>query len=128
LRLVSAAIGVSDYTTTVDKAFKQKARRQHMQLQLIVAFLSEVIAAGSYDAGQQVLADRNLAEHEESLQIALELLRRYKITNSDKLRSEYGNLAYPLQDAASESLQPLLGLHLHRPVLSLKSSWSSCNP
>lgn len=53
LRLVSAAIGVSDYTTTVDKAFKNKARRQHTQLQLIVAFLSGVIAAGSYDAGQQ---------------------------------------------------------------------------
>lgn len=40
LRLVNAAINVSDYTTEVDIQFKNKARRHHMQLQRIVAFLS----------------------------------------------------------------------------------------
>jgi hypothetical protein len=40
LRLVNAAINVSDYTTEVDVQFKNKARRHHMQLQRIVAFLS----------------------------------------------------------------------------------------
>lgn len=42
LRLVNAAINVSDYTTEVDVQFKNKARRHHMQLQRIVAFLSGI--------------------------------------------------------------------------------------
>lgn len=43
LRLVNAAISVSDYTTAVDVEFKNKTRRSHLQLQYIVAFLT-----GSY--------------------------------------------------------------------------------
>ena len=38
LRLVSAAIHVSDYTNSVDVVFKNRARRHHVRLQQIVSF------------------------------------------------------------------------------------------
>ncbi len=112
LRLVNAAINVSDYTTEVDVQFKNKARRHHMQLQRIVAFLSGIypfiilllsdlfaslhflplglVAATNYDKGQEVLNDRNFTEYQELIKDLLEIARRYKITNPEKMRSEYG--------------------------------------
>jgi hypothetical protein len=116
LRLVNAAINVSDYTTAVDVEFKNKARRHHIQLQHIVAFLSGLLAATNYDIGQGVLQDRNFAPYENSIQTMLEIARRYKITNPEKMRSEYGKLVFLMQDAVSESTQPLLGVNIHRPV------------
>jgi hypothetical protein len=45
LRMVTAAIGVSDYTNSCDVVFKSKAKRNHTMLQYIVAFLSGIVAA-----------------------------------------------------------------------------------
>ena len=116
LRLVNAAINVSDYTTAVDIIFKNKAKRHHVQLQHIVAFLSGLLAATNYDIGQEVLQDRNFTPHEESIKTMLEIARRYKITNPEKMRSEYGKLVFMMQDSVSESTQPLLGVNIHKPV------------
>jgi Protein of unknown function (DUF2009) len=54
LRLVNAAINVSDYTNVIDVPFKNAAKRQHLQLQQVVAFLSGIIAAVDYGKGQEV--------------------------------------------------------------------------
>lgn len=116
LRLVTAAIDVSDYTNAVDVPFKSSTRRRHMQLQHIVAFLTGIIAASNYDNGQSVLQDRNFLPYQRALQQVLEIARRYKITNPEKMRSEYGKLVYLMQDAVEESIQQLLGIHIHRPV------------
>jgi len=97
LRLVNAAINVSDYTTAVDIEFKNKSRRSHLQLQYIVAFLSGLLAATSYELGQDVLADRNFVPHADLIRRLLEIARRYKITNPEKMRSEYGKLGELLQ-------------------------------
>lgn len=116
LRLVNASINVSDYTTAVDIAFRNKARRNHVQLQHIVAFLTGLIAATNYEKGQEVLADRNFAAYEQDIQTMLEIARRYKITNPEKMRSEYGKLVYLMQDAVSETTKPLLGISIHKPI------------
>jgi hypothetical protein len=92
LRLVNAAINVADYTNTVDVVFQNKARRQHTQLQYIVAFLTGLIAATSFATGQEVLANRNFSLYQELIQRLLEIARRYKIENPEKMRSEYGKL------------------------------------
>lgn len=116
LRLVAAAIAVSDYTNIVDVQFKQRTRRQHTQLQQIVAFLTGLVSAIDYEQGQQVLQDRNFQPHEPMLRDALEIFRRYKIINPDKFRSEYGKLIYLMQDSLSEQVQPLLEISLHKPI------------
>jgi hypothetical protein len=116
LRLVNATINVSDYTTAVDIPFKNKARRHHVQLQHTVAFMSGLLAATNYDIGQGVLQDRNFTPFEDDIKTMLEIARRYKITNPEKMRSEYGKLVFLMQDAVSEAIQPLLGVNIHRPV------------
>lgn len=121
LRLVNSAISVSNYTNVIDVNFRNPAKRQHAQLQQIVAFLSGLVSAIDYDKGQQVLEDRNFLPHEQLIQDLLEISRRYKITNPEKMRSEYGKLIYLMQDASSESIQPLLGIKLHKPIQTVYS-------
>lgn len=121
LRLVNAAISVSDYTNVIDIPFKSKAKRQHAQLQQVVAFLSGLISSVNYEVGQSVLEDRNFAPYEKEIQKMLEIARRYKITNPEKMRSEYGKLIYLMQDALSETIKPLLGINVYKPIITVYS-------
>jgi hypothetical protein len=133
LRLVNAAINVSDYTNSVDVEFKSKSKRRHMQLQNICGFLSGVISASSYEEGQKVLQDRNFCDYESFLKVpsssslsfshlfvpiktTLEISRRYKVMNPEKMRSEYGKLVFLIQDAVSPEIQSLLGVNIHQPI------------
>ena len=116
LRTVNAAINVSDYTTRIDVPFKSASRRKHVQLQQIVAFLSGIVACQGYDSAKQILEDRNFEEHEIMLKEKLEIARRYKITNPEKMRSEYGKLVYLMQDAVGPEIKPLLGVDINSPI------------
>ena len=118
LRLVNAAITVSDYTTAIDNtAFTGKAaRRKNTQLQYIVAFLSGLVSASDYASGQRLLDDRNFAEFQPEIQTMLEIARRYKVMNPEKLRSEYGKLVYLMQDAVSPEVSQLLGVDIFKPL------------
>jgi hypothetical protein len=98
--LVEAAVNVSDYTNSVDKEFKSaplhmnartahcfiydrsfiaKNGRRHAQLQNICSFLSGIVSAQSYTAGQACVQERSFAQHEEYIQKVLEIARRYKV-------------------------------------------------
>lgn len=116
LRLVNAAIGVSDYTNVVDGLHKSKSRRKHCQLQLIVSFMTGLVAADKYEWGQEVLASRNFVQHAHLLRDKLEVARRYKITNPEKFRTEYGKLVYLLQDTIDPDIHKLLGVSIHAPI------------
>lgn len=126
LRLVNACINVSDYTTEIDIQFASKTKRHHAQLQHIVAFLSGLIAATEYSKGQEVLSDRNFEPFEQLIQTLLEVARRYKITNPEKMRSEYGKLVYLVQDAVSPTTKPLLAVELGKPIKTIYSLLESC--
>ena len=117
LRLVNACVTVSDYTTTVDSAeFKSNAKRTHAKLQNICGFLSGIISALDYENGQRVLDDRNFSEYELELKTFLEISRRYKIMNPEKMRSEYGKLVLLMQDAVSAEIRPLIGVDIKQPI------------
>ena len=120
MRLVNASVNVSNYTSSVDTdAIKTKGKRKHKQLQNICAFLTALVCSNDYDKGQVVLEERNFEEHESDIQTMLEISRRYKITNPEKLRSEYGKLVMLMQDAVSSDLKPLLGINVHREVMTV---------
>lgn len=121
LRLVNSAIAVSDYTNAVDIPHKNKARRHHIQLQQIVAFLTALVAGHSFCDGQAVLESRNFGDHEVALRSMLEAARRYKITNPEKMRSEYGKLIYLLQDTLDPNVQALLGVNITAPIQTVYS-------
>ena len=115
LRLVNAAISVSDYTNVVDIPFKNKAKRHHSQLQSIVAFLSGVMISTNYNF-RELLEDRNFVTYEDGIQKMLEIARRYKITNPEKMRSEYGKLICLMQDAVSIETKRILGINIEKNI------------
>ena len=115
LRLVNAAISVSDYTNIVDIPFKNKAKRHHAQLQSIVAFLTGVMISTDYHC-KELLEDRNFVVHEEAIQRMLEIARRYKITKPEKMRSEYGKLICLMQDAVSVETKRILGINIEKTI------------
>lgn len=116
LRRVNAALNVSDYTTSVDIPFKSATKRDRARLQNICAFLTGIVATTDLEKGTALLENRNLDEHELLIRECLEIARRYKFNNPEKMRSEYGKLVYLMQDAMSTRLQPLLALKVNEPV------------
>jgi len=109
LRLLEAALQVSEYTDKVDIiSFKGKAKRIYEQLQDICAILSGLVVANDYKAGQQLIKDHNFKDNEKFFQTIFEVGRRYKIMNPEKMRSTYGKLVYLLQDSVNSEIQELL--------------------
>ena len=116
LRLVEAAMTCSEYTTEVDRSFKNDARRTHEQLKCITDVLRGLVTACDYTAGQKLLDDDNFVEYEKFFRQMFEIARRHKIMNPEKMRTEYGKLCYLLQDAVSPKVHSLLSFSCKGPI------------
>lgn len=117
LRLLEAALNVSEYTDKVDVlVWRNKNGRIHAQIKGICAILSGLVVAQDYKKGQALVQDRTFKENSEFFQHIFELGRRYKIMNPDKMRSEYGKLMYFLMDSSDPSIQELLEFKCVRPL------------
>lgn len=55
--------------------------------------------------GSKLVHKKEISENAAFLQDCLEVGRRYKIMNPDKMRSTYGKLLYVLMDAASPKIR-----------------------
>lgn len=117
LRLLEAALAVSEYTDKVDiLAWSRKSTRIHAQLKDICAILSGLVVAQDYKRGQQLLVDRNFSDNATFFQDCFEVGRRYKVMNPDRMRSDYGKLMYLLMDASEPDIQDLLEFNCVRPL------------
>eukprot|EP00238_Polyblepharides_amylifera_P006470 CAMPEP_0196585418 /NCGR_PEP_ID=MMETSP1081-20130531/50565_1 /TAXON_ID=36882 /ORGANISM="Pyramimonas amylifera, Strain CCMP720" /LENGTH=678 /DNA_ID=CAMNT_0041906951 /DNA_START=96 /DNA_END=2132 /DNA_ORIENTATION=+ len=117
LRLLEAAMSVSEYTDKVDVlSYKSKTQRMHAQLKDICAILSGLLVASDYKQGQKLLVNRNFADNEIFFQDCFEVGRRHKIMNPEKMRSEYGKLVYLLMDSQMSDVQQLLEFQCVRPL------------
>jgi len=90
------------------------------------------VFASDYEQGQNLVAEREYKQHEvrvakgasslrlpdlcpcvscsqEFYQRLIEIARRHKIMNPEKMRGEYGKLLYLLQDSVSPNIQAQLG-------------------
>ena len=109
---MNASINVSNYTASVDSDIQlSKNKRSHKQAQNIYTFLTSLVFANSYPMGQTVLEEKNFAQFEDIIKDMLEIARRYKITNPEKLRSEYGKLIMLMQDAVSPDIESFIGYY-----------------
>lgn len=99
LRLLEAALSVSEYTDKVDTvSFSQsKAKRVVHQIRELCAIMSGLVLSADYKQGQELFQDRDFAANEEFYQKIFELGRRHKIMNPEKMRDTYGKLVYLLQ-------------------------------
>ena len=112
LRLVEGAMHVCDYTTVVDQPYKRPTKRIHEQIKGILSLLRGLITACDYKAGQKLASqnDDSSSYHQylPYLRQVLEIARRHKIMNPEKMRTEYGKLIYLLQDAVRLEQEGLL--------------------
>ncbi|CAO3678604.1 unnamed protein product [Umbelopsis ramanniana] len=117
LRLLEAALNVSEYTDKVDIiSYSSKSKRIVAQIKDFCAILSGLVVAGDYKLGQELFSDRAFSENEEFFQNVFEVGRRHKITNPEKMRSSYGKLIYLLMDSVIPDVQDLLGFSCVIPI------------
>lgn len=137
LRLLDAALTVSEYTDKVDILLpygKSKVNRIVAQIKEICAVLSGLMLAADYKTGQQLFGmptysnvtplfgntyiseNRDFAQNELFFQHVFELGRRHKIMNPDKMRTTYGKLIYLLMDAQRPEVRDILGFSAASPI------------
>ena len=106
LRLLEGALEVSEYTDKVDVERGwgwRNSRHDSIREQLsdLVQLMLGLQVAGNYKQGVQLVAGADTKANTAFLQKVLEIGRRNKITNPEKMRCSYGKLMYILQDAPS---------------------------
>ena len=117
LRLLEAALHVSEYTDHVDVVtFRGKTQRITKQLREICAIMCGLVVATDYRRGQALIKDKDFETNASFFQTAFEIGRRHKVMNPEKMRAEYGKMIYLLQDSQSEEVQELLGFKLVKPM------------
>eukprot|EP01125_Pyxidicula_operculata_P021134 TRINITY_DN8036_c0_g1_i1.p1 TRINITY_DN8036_c0_g1~~TRINITY_DN8036_c0_g1_i1.p1 ORF type:complete len:515 (+),score=131.51 TRINITY_DN8036_c0_g1_i1:78-1622(+) len=125
LRILESTLTVSQYTDQVDihGDLTDKGKKQQLKTQLrsINAVLSGILLSVDYEEGQKLLSEKDFSSYSKFFQNTFEVGRRYKITNPDKMRSEYGKLIYLLQDASSSVVSDQLGFNI---VCGIKTVYS----
>ncbi|KAI8353702.1 hypothetical protein B0O80DRAFT_386562 [Mortierella sp. GBAus27b] len=117
LRLLEAALNVSEYTDKVDiLSYTSKAKRIVHQIKDLCAIISGLVLANDYRRGQQLFADKSFDDNEEFFQKIFEIGRRHKIMNPEKMRSAYGKLMYLLMDSTNNEIKSTLGFSCVIPI------------
>ncbi|KAF8076739.1 hypothetical protein FPV67DRAFT_1472507, partial [Lyophyllum atratum] len=118
LRLLEAALNVSEYTDKIDTIGfgLSKPKRIVQQIRELCAIMSGLLLAADYKQGQELFTDRDFQANAEFYQQIFELGRRHKIMNPDKMRTTYGKLIYLLQDSQSPDVKDLLSFSCIRPI------------
>ena len=106
LRLLEGALEVSEYTDKVDvvrgwgwRNSKQDTIRD--QISDLLQLLLGLVVAGNYKEGTNLVSGGDMQQNAAFFQKVLEIGRRFKITNPEKMRCTYGKLIYLLQDSPS---------------------------
>ncbi|KAF9573733.1 hypothetical protein EC968_008133 [Mortierella alpina] len=117
LRLLEAALNVSEYTDKVDiLSYTSKSKRIVHQIKDLCAIISGLVVANDYRRGQELFADKSFEDNEEFFQIIFEIGRRHKIMNPEKMRSAYGKLMYLLMDSTMDEIESTLGFSCVIPI------------
>ena len=83
--------------------------------------------ACNYQAGQKLATDRNFEVYAAYYKQCLEIARRHKVMNPEKMRAEYGKLVYMIADAVSPDVQEALGFSVKSPLRTVYSYLSEKN-
>lgn len=119
LRLVRSTLKVSSYTDKVDAVFANSTKHLKTKVTEIMAALSSLAIATNYEIGQQIIEDGTFDRHSDYFAAVLEVGRRFKIMNPEKMRDGYGKLIYMMQDIASPEVQEMLSCECLKPIKSV---------
>jgi hypothetical protein len=127
LRLLEAALQVSEYTDKIDiLAYSSKPKRIVQQIRLLCSILSGLLVAADYKEGQLLFAERNFEDNAEFYSKIFEIGRRHKIMNPEKMRDTYGKLMYLLMDAQSSEVQDMLNFSCVEPIRTVYTVLEDC--
>ncbi|KAK9326208.1 hypothetical protein V1517DRAFT_70635 [Lipomyces orientalis] len=122
LRLLEAALNVSEYTDKVDVlAYSSKAKRIIGQLQEICSILAGLVVATDMKLGQEMFEDKDFARNAKWFKKIFEIGRRYKIMNPQKMRDSFGKLMYMVMDSRLPEVQEVMEFDLYMPILTVYS-------
>ncbi|KAJ8097455.1 hypothetical protein POJ06DRAFT_32116 [Lipomyces tetrasporus] len=122
LRLLEAALNVSEYTDKVDVlAYSSKAKRIIGQLQEICSILAGLVVATDMKLGQEMFEDKDFARNAKWFKKIFEIGRRYKIMNPQKMRDSFGKLMYMVMDSRLPEVQEVMEFDLFMPILTVYS-------
>ncbi|SCV02915.1 LAME_0H06238g1_1 [Lachancea meyersii CBS 8951] len=117
LRLLEAALQVSEYTDRVDIiSYKSKAKRIVEQLKEMCSVLCGLVIASNLRVGKKLLEMKNFSDISSWFQDVFEIGRRYKIMNPEKMRDTYGKLCYMIMDSRLPQIEDHLEFHLFKPI------------
>mmetsp|Transcript_4364 Transcript_4364/g.7676 ORF Transcript_4364/g.7676 Transcript_4364/m.7676 type:complete len:545 (-) Transcript_4364:2749-4383(-) len=124
LGILEGALDISEYTDNVDVSSNNYFARQAIGKEDTI--VDEINKLGQAIAGLSVCGDyrsfgakilcKNLQENEELFQECMEIGRRYKIMNPDKMRASYGKLLYVIMDSVNPRVKRTLDYELKRPL------------
>jgi len=123
LRLIDSTMHVSQYTDHMDGAGAASkmnpARKLALQMKQLCAILTGMQVAHSYEQGQLLMQNRDFNSKAGFFQTVLEIGRRYKILNPERMRDSYGKLMYFLQDSRKPEVRELLEFDSLVPIRSV---------
>ena len=132
LSVCNGALDVSEYTDNVDVSRndyyvsvgggKSSVVVQELgDLCQILVGLRAGCALRERKATEELLIGKSHKDNEEFFQQTLEIGRRYKIMNPDKMRSTYGKLLYAVMDSVSPYVYRTLGFSIKSKIKTVQS-------
>lgn len=126
LRLLEAALQVSEYTDRVDiLSNRPKSKRIVDQLKEICSVLTGLVIASNLKIGKRLLEMRNFSDNAKWFQDVFEIGRRYKIMNPERMRDTYGKLCYMVMDSRLPQIEDHMEFHLFKPILTVETFLNS---
>ncbi|KAG0668830.1 hypothetical protein C6P45_004313 [Maudiozyma exigua] len=126
LRLLEAALQVSEYTDRVDiLSNRPKSKRIVDQLKEICSVLTGLVIASNLKIGKKLLEMRNFSDNANWFQDVFEIGRRYKIMNPERMRDTYGKLCYMVMDSRLPQIEDHMEFHLFKPILTVETFLTS---
>ena len=137
LRLLEAALNVSEYTDKVDiLSYTAKSRRIIGQLKEMCSILTGLVVATNINLGKtmfsgrqsntkagqkMVLDEQDFAASAEWYKSVFEIGRRYKIMNPEKMRDSFGKLMYMIMDSRMPEIKHVLEFDFYKPIVTVYS-------
>lgn len=119
MRLLKAALKVINYVDTVETSAlsgKRKAKQSMKQLKTLSSLLYGLLSATDIKYGREIMGGGEFKKYADFFRGVIEIGRRHKIRNPEKMRSIYGTLIYLLQDSVRPSFTEELEFELIRSI------------
>jgi hypothetical protein len=120
-RLMRGIMLATSYTDKVDREELLKTNKRDAVIcrEVTNALCGFVIALG-LKKGAELLREKDFGPFSDDICAAIELCRRYKIMNPDRLRTDYVKFLYMVQDAVqNEKVRESLGFSVVTPVVTV---------